>query len=227
MKISYNWLKDYLECDLAPEAVAEALTSIGLEVDSLEQIEEIPGGLKGVIVAEVVECVEHPDSDHLHITKLNTGEPELLQVVCGAPNVAAGQKVLLATVGTVLGEDFKIKNTVDAISHATCGMAIDIGAKAIAVCTLSGMTARMVSRFRPPMDIIGVTTNERTWRKLALSWGITPVMCEKFNSTDVLFYTAKNIAKSTLALKKDDLIVITGGITGQSGNTDLIKVEKI
>ena len=111
MKISYNWLKNYLECDLAPEAVAEALTSIGLEVDSLEQIEEIPGGLKGVIVAEVVECVEHPDSDHLHITKLNTGEPELLQVVCGAPNVAAGQKVLLATVGTVLGEDFKIKKS--------------------------------------------------------------------------------------------------------------------
>ena len=111
MKISYNWLKDYLECDLAPEKIAEALTSIGLEVDSLEQVEEIPGGLAGVIVAEVVECVEHPDSDHLHITKLNTGAPELLQVVCGAPNVAAGQKVLLATVGTVLGEDFKIKKS--------------------------------------------------------------------------------------------------------------------
>ena len=111
MKISYNWLKDYLECDLSPEAVAEALPSIGLEVDSLEQVEEIPGGLTGVIVAEVVECVEHPDSDHLHITKLNTGEGELLQVVCGAPNVAAGQKVLLATVGTVLGEDFKIKKS--------------------------------------------------------------------------------------------------------------------
>ncbi len=111
MKISYNWLKDYLECDLAPEAVAEALTSIGLEVDSLEQIEEIPGGLAGVVVAEVVECVDHPDSDHLHITKLNTGDSELLQVVCGAPNVAAGQKVLLATVGTVLGDDFKIKKS--------------------------------------------------------------------------------------------------------------------
>ncbi len=111
MKISYNWLKDYLECDLSPEAVAEALTSIGLEVDSLEQVEEIPGGLAGVIVAEVVECVDHPDSDHLHVTKLNTGEAELLQVVCGAPNVAAGQKVLLATVGTVLGEDFKIKKS--------------------------------------------------------------------------------------------------------------------
>ena len=111
MKISYNWLKDYLECDLSPEALAEALTSIGLEVDSLEQIEEIPGGLAGVIVAEVVECVDHPDSDHLHITRLNTGEGDLLQVVCGAPNVAAGQKVLLATVGTVLGEDFKIKKS--------------------------------------------------------------------------------------------------------------------
>ncbi len=111
MKISYNWLKDYLKCDLSPEEVASALTSIGLEVDALEQVESIPGGLAGVIVAEVVECVEHPDSDHLHITKLNTGEGELLQVVCGAPNVAAGQKVLLATVGTVLGEDFKIKKS--------------------------------------------------------------------------------------------------------------------
>ncbi|MCQ2115534.1 MAG: phenylalanine--tRNA ligase subunit beta [Bacteroidales bacterium] len=111
MKISYNWLKDYLKCDLTPEEVATALTSIGLEVDSLEEVEAIPGGLAGVIVAEVVECVEHPDSDHLHITKLNTGEGELLQVVCGAPNVAAGQKVLLATVGTVLGEDFKIKKS--------------------------------------------------------------------------------------------------------------------
>lgn len=111
MKISYNWLKDYLKCDLSSEEVASALTSIGLEVDALEQVESIPGGLAGVIVAEVVECVEHPDSDHLHITKLNTGEGELLQVVCGAPNVAAGQKVLLATVGTVLGEDFKIKKS--------------------------------------------------------------------------------------------------------------------
>ena len=111
MKVSYNWLKDYLECDLTPEEVAAALTSIGLEVDSIETVEEIPGGLAGVIVAEVVECVDHPDSDHLHITKLNTGAPELLQVVCGAPNVAAGQKVLLATVGTVLGEDFKIKKS--------------------------------------------------------------------------------------------------------------------
>ena len=111
MRISCNWLRDYIECDLSAEQIAEALTSIGLEVDSLEQVEAIPGGLAGVIVAEVVECYDHPDSDHLHITRLNTGEPELLQVVCGAPNVAAGQKVLLATVGTKLGEDFKIKKS--------------------------------------------------------------------------------------------------------------------
>ena len=111
MRVSYNWLKDYLKCDLSPEEISEALTSIGLEVDSLEQVESVPGGLAGVIVAEVVECYDHPDSDHLHVTKLNTGAPELLQVVCGAPNVAAGQKVLLATVGTVLGENFKIKKS--------------------------------------------------------------------------------------------------------------------
>lgn len=110
MTISYSWLKDYLECDLDAAHIAQALTSIGLEVDSVETREQIPGGLKGVVVAEVVECVDHPDSDHLHITKVDTGK-EILQVVCGAPNVAAGQKVLLATIGTVLGEDFTIKKS--------------------------------------------------------------------------------------------------------------------
>ena len=124
--------------------------------------------------------------------------------------------------------DFLIKNTVDAISHATCGMAIDIDAKAIAVCSLSGMTVRMVSRFRCPIDILGVTTDEGAWRKLALSWGVTPVMSEVFQSLDVLFYAAGKLAKSTFGLDKGDHIVITGGITnGSSGNTNLIKVERI
>ena len=124
--------------------------------------------------------------------------------------------------------EFKIRNKVDAISHATCGMAIDIDAKAIAVCSLSGMTARMVSRFRPPVDIIGVTTDEITCRKLSLSWGVTPVMCEKFSSTEVLFYTAKQLTKKTFDLKLGDKMVITGGMTnGQSGNTNLIKVDEI
>ena len=123
--------------------------------------------------------------------------------------------------------EFKIKNTVDAISHATCGMAIDINAKVIVVCTMSGMTARMVSRFRAPTDIIGMTTNEAVWRKLALSWGVMPIMSEEFPSTEVLFYHAKNAAKRELSLKRGDSIVITGGVTGKSGTTNLIKVETI
>ena len=124
--------------------------------------------------------------------------------------------------------DFIIRNTVDAISHATCGMAIDIKAKAIAVCSLSGMTARMVSRFRSPIDILGLTTSEKTWRKLALSWGVTPAMSEKFKSLDVLFYTATKLAKSTFSLEEGDRMVITGGVTdGTTGNTNLIKVETI
>ena len=126
------------------------------------------------------------------------------------------------------GSAFRIKNSVDAISHATCAMAIDLGAKAIVACSLSGMTARMVSRFRPAVPIIGLTTHESTWRKLALSWGVIPAMCEQFTSTDVLFYMAKNIAKTTLELQKGEKIVITGGDTsGQSGKTSLIKVEEM
>ena len=111
MKLSYNWLKDYLETDLTPAQVAEAMTSIGIEVDSLEEQEEIPGGLAGVVVAKVLECEAHPDSDHLHVTKVDAGTGEALQVVCGAPNVAAGQKVLFAQIGTVLPGDFKIKKS--------------------------------------------------------------------------------------------------------------------
>lgn len=127
-----------------------------------------------------------------------------------------------------LSAEFKIKNTVDAISHATCGMAIDINAKAIAVCSLSGMTARMVSRFRPPVDIIGLTTDQKTWRKLSLSWGVIPIMCENYPSTEVLFYSAQKLTKETLKLKDGDKIVITGGVTnGKSGNTNLIKVETV
>lgn len=127
-----------------------------------------------------------------------------------------------------LNREFKIKNTVDAISHATCGMAIDIDAKAIAVCSLSGMTARMVSRFRPHISIIGITTDEKNWRKLSLSWGVVPVMCENYTSTDVLFYTAAKLTKETLGLEAGDRIVMTGGVTnGESGNTNLIKVEVI
>lgn len=124
--------------------------------------------------------------------------------------------------------EFKIQNDVDAISHSTCGMAIDIKAKVIVACTLSGRTARMVSRFRSPVDIIGLTTNEKTWRLLSLSWAVTPKMCELFPSTDVLFYGAKKIAVESFDLQSGDKIVISGGVTnGQSGNTNLIKIENV
>ena len=124
--------------------------------------------------------------------------------------------------------DFTIHSTVDAISHSVCGMAIDLDAKCIAVCSVSGMTARMVSRFRSPAPIVGLTTDERTWRHLALSWGVLPVMCDTFDSTDVLFYTAKQLAKRAMKLKSGDKLIITGGVAnGVPGKTNLIKVDKI
>ena len=124
--------------------------------------------------------------------------------------------------------EFIIKNSSDAISHATCGMAIDLNARAIVASTLSGMTARMVSRFRCPIPIVGMTTNEKTWRKLSLSWGVYPAMSETYNSTDVLFYEAKKQAQKSLSLERGSKVVITGGITnGSSGNTDMIKVETV
>ena len=123
---------------------------------------------------------------------------------------------------------FEIRNTADAVSHATCTMAIDIDAKAIVACSISGVTARMVSRFRSPVDIIGLTTNEKTYRKLSLSWGVIPAKCELYNSTDVLFFNANKTAKELLKLERGDKIIITGGITnGLSGNTDTIKIDTI
>ncbi|MCI7108329.1 MAG: pyruvate kinase [Lachnospiraceae bacterium] len=124
--------------------------------------------------------------------------------------------------------DFEITSILDAISHSTCAMAVDVQAKCIVVSTLSGTTARMVSRFRCPVDIIGMTTSEKVWRKLNLSWGVTPVMCEEFSSMEVMFYHAMNQAKSIFKLKKDDTVVLTGGlINGQVGNTNVIKVERV
>ena len=123
---------------------------------------------------------------------------------------------------------FEMKNNVDCISHAVCGMAIDVNAKAIAVCSMSGITVRMVSRFRCPVDIVGITTNEKSYRRLALSWGVTPALCEKLDSTDVLFYFAQKKAEEVFNLESGDNIVITGGmINGLSGNTNLIKVATV
>ena len=114
MNISYKWLKEYVDFDLGADQVAEALTSIGLEVGSVEEVQAIKGGLQGLVVAEVLTCEPHPNSDHMHVCSVNIGAEEPVQIVCGAANVAQGQKVIVATLGTKLydGEEcFTIKRS--------------------------------------------------------------------------------------------------------------------
>lgn len=124
--------------------------------------------------------------------------------------------------------EFKIRNNLDAISHATCAMAIDVDAKGIVVCSVSGKTAGMVSRYRCPTDIVGMTTDEKVWRRLNLSWGVTPVLADEYSSMDVMFYNGLANAKKYLGLKEGDAVVLTGGpINGKRGNTNTIKVEVI
>ena len=114
MNISYNWLKEYVDFDLTPDEVAAALTSIGLETGSVEEVQSIKGGLEGLVIGEVLTCEPHPNSDHMHVTTVNLGQGDPVQIVCGAPNVAAGQKVVVATLGTKLydgDECFTIKKS--------------------------------------------------------------------------------------------------------------------
>ena len=116
MNISYKWLKEYVDFDMTAQEVADALTSIGLEVDGVEEVQTIRGGLKGLVVGKVLTCEVHPDSDHMHVTTVDLGDGnEPTQIVCGAHNVAAGQKVIVATLGTKLSTprsfDFLITNS--------------------------------------------------------------------------------------------------------------------
>ncbi len=123
---------------------------------------------------------------------------------------------------------YLIKDNSDALSHSACLLARDVKAKAIVVCSRTGGTAKMVSRFRPMIDIIGMTTDPVSYRKLALSWGVQPVLSEVYNSVDVLFHFAKQAAKDSGLVQKGDTIVITGGTpNGQSGNSSLINLETI
>ncbi|MGN0385292.1 MAG: pyruvate kinase [Lachnospiraceae bacterium] len=124
--------------------------------------------------------------------------------------------------------EFTIKDNLDAVSHSACAMAIDVNAKCIVVNSLTGHTARMVSRFRCPVDIIGMTTSERGWRKLNMSWGVTPVLCEKFTSMEDMFKNDLKRARAVFGLKEGDNVVLTGGLMdGNTGNTNMIKVERI
>ncbi len=131
-------------------------------------------------------------------------------------------------IAYIKDSDYHITKLSEALSHSACTLAHDIGAKVIVVCTRTGGTARTVSRFRPMIDIIGMTTDERAYRKLALSWGVIPVMSEEFYSVDVLFHYAKRAAMETGLVQKGDKIVLTGGTpNGKSGNSNLINVETV
>ena len=125
-------------------------------------------------------------------------------------------------------DQFVISSPVQALSHSACTLARDLNAKAIVVCTHTGLTARMVSRFRPSIPIIGLTTSEKAFRKLALSWGVVPMMMEKFDSVDVLFYFAKQAAKTCGLAKKGERVVLTGGTpTDHGGNSSLISIDVV
>lgn len=131
-------------------------------------------------------------------------------------------------IAYIKDSEYHITKLSEALSHSACTLAQDIGAKVIVVCTRTGGTAKTVSRFRPMIDIIGMTTDERAYRKLALSWGVIPVMSEEFYSVDVLFHYAKRAAMETGMVKKGDKIVLTGGTpNGKSGNSNLINVETV
>ena len=114
MNVSYKWLKEYVDVELTAQEVADALTSIGLEVEGVEEVQSIRGGLEGLVVGHVLTCEPHPNSDHMHVCTVNVGTPDIQQIVCGAPNVAAGQKVIVATLGTKLydgDQEFTIKKS--------------------------------------------------------------------------------------------------------------------
>ena len=124
--------------------------------------------------------------------------------------------------------EYEGKDNLDSLSHAVCSMALDVDAKAIVVCSVSGKTAMLVSRFRTPVNIVGMTTDPKIWRRLSMSWGVTPVMAEKFPTMDVMFYYALNSAKQALDLQPGDNVVLTGGpVNGTHGNTNTIKIETI
>ena len=235
------------------EGVMVARGDMGVELD----FEKLPGiqkdliskcrmlGKQVITATEMLESMtQNPRPTRAEVSDVANAVYDMTSAIMLSGETAAGKypieacetmaKIASATESRIHyarryhNADFTINDDVDAVSHGTCDMALDIDAVAIVACTLSGMTARMISRFRPPMDILGLTTSEKRWRQLALSWGVIPVMSEHMTSTEVLFYGAKISAKATLGLEPDDKIVITGGVTsGESGNTSMIKIEVI
>lgn len=150
-----------------------------------------------------------------------------VDAVAAMSRIAVEAEQNVCYIGNIRDDEFRIKSVGESLSHAACDLSKGINASAIVVCTLTGKTARMVSRFRPKSPIIAMTTSENAYRKLSLSWGVIPVMSDIFASTDVLFYFAKNKARELLNLKPGQRIVITGGAANDKTGTTLIKVEEI
>lgn len=224
MNISYNWLKDYLDFDLSPVETGDALTSLGLETGGVEEVETIKGGLEGIVIGEVLTCVDHPDSDHLHITTVNVGQEEPLQIVCGAPNVAAGQKVVVALVGTKLysGEEtFTIKKSkirgVESFGMICAEDEIGIGASHDGIIVL-------------PADAkVGTPAKEyyNIKSEYVLEVDITPNRIDGAShygvARDLAAYLKQNKLKGTLSLPKVDgfkIDVPSGEITVKVENTE-------
>ena len=151
-----------------------------------------------------------------------------VQAVAAMAKIAMQAESKTEYIQYVEDSDYLIRGLSDALSHSACLLAHDVHAKAIVVCTRTGGTAKMVSRFRPNIDIIGMTTDEKSYRKLALSWGVLPVLSEEYFSVDVLFHFAKRAAVESGLVQHGDVIVITGGTpNGKSGNSSLINLETV
>ena len=151
-----------------------------------------------------------------------------VQAVAAMAKIARQAEQKTEYIQYVEQDKYLIRGLSDALSHSACLLAHDVKAKAIVVCTRTGGTAKMVSRFRPNIDIIGMTTDEKSYRKLALSWGVFPMLSEEYFSVDVLFHFAKRAALESGIVKRGDVIVITGGTpNGKSGNSSLINLETV
>ena len=188
MTISYKWLSEYLPVSIEPERLSKILTSIGLEVEKMETYEEVKGGLKGLVIGEVLQAEQHPNADKLKLTKVNIGNGEPLQIVCGAPNVAAGQKVIVATVGTTIypmsGDPLTMKvakiRGVESYGMICAEDEIGLGSSHAGIMVLPGdvrVGQRVDEYFNPYSDVIyeiGLTPN----RMDAMShWGVARDVC--------------------------------------------------
>ncbi len=239
-------------CEVA-DGIMVARGDLGVEIP----FEEVPAiqkrlikkcrllGKRVITATEMLESmIENPRPTRAEISDIANAVYDGSSALMLSGETAAGRHPVaaLSTMAQVIGaterhidyaarfhdDRYVIRNNADAVSHATCAMAIDTKAKGIVVSSLSGTTVRMVSRFRPPADIVGMTTSPGAWRKLALSWGVTPVLSEEFNSADVMFYHAFKSAKETLDLSPGDNVVLVGGATsGRSGETNIIRLEQV